>query len=94
MRGEWFLGFYLLRRYRYRHHRPYRHPQPRPQPAWVQQQRKRELILALRILRVVTWPVRLAMRLFGIKPRPEVMEPAVPVDPRLSRIDLTRWDHT
>jgi len=97
MRGEWFLGFYLLRRYRYRHHQPYRRPQPRPRPAWQQQQRKRELILALRLLRLITWPIRLTMRLLHIKPRSETVEQPddtlTLVRSGRSKTDLTGWDH-
>ena len=95
MRGEWFLGFYLLRRYRYRHHR---HPSaPRPQPEWVRQARKREVLLGLRLLRAYAWPLRAAMRALGIKPRPVATErhhdELLLVRPGHGSIDLTGWDH-
>ena len=94
MRGEWFLGFYLLRRYRYSH-RPAR--VRRPQPEWARQARKQEVLLGLRLLRAYTWPIRAAMRLLGIKPRPDKIEhhgdTLMLVRPGQGSIDLTRWDH-
>ena len=93
MRGEWFLGFYLLRRYRYRHHRPVA---PRPQSEWVRQARKREVLLGLRLLRAYAWPLRATMRALGIKPRPGLehhQDVLLLVRPGHGSIDLTGWDH-